>query len=215
MFLSKMLPPIFASVERSNEKSECYLYSIDDERIIPLERSECFQDENETAETSMPIRTSGRYVVDGIQQMLTYWNTGFEVIDIDTNAYIPIYEFQSNILKNISKPIPLIISFIQKCIFMRIVREQRRLLLSNMIIEKPAFTLPVHVCEALIKHGIVNNEICAISLQKLSEVRDIAITSCYHIYSADVLNVWLCEHKYCPVCRAIVYGTVSYRYIHS
>ena len=199
-----MLPPSFAVLNRDVENAQCYIYASNNDRIYPINSDTSCYDEEYDESCTNEIE-NGSYLFHQASIVFSYWNTGF-YINHD-NVSLPIYEFDSNILRSNNNTTPIISDSLYHIKRLRLIRQQRNKLITEPIIE-PVFKIPVHVCEAIIEKLIRNDDICPISMKKFSEISEIGITSCYHCYEYDSIIEWLKRSRECASCRVSVSVTL-------
>lgn len=69
--------------------------------------------------------------------------------------------------------------------------------------------IPEHVGTLLIADARKSNDSCPISAIPYSEITQLAVTSCFHIFDCQSLNHWRQEHSSCPVCRTTIANVVT------
>jgi hypothetical protein len=96
----------------------------------------------------------------------------------------------------------------------------RQSIAENRMVQPPpptqtvSFTLPKFVAQAMIQSHIQTDKTCSITMTPFKDIRDIAITSCYHCFDQEALTRWMIENQTCPECRNQLEGTTSYRNEH-
>ena len=63
--------------------------------------------------------------------------------------------------------------------------------------------IPRFVAEIMKKEAISKNEACSISFESFAEV-PVSITSCFHLFQTESINLWLQTNNSCPLCKAPV-----------
>lgn len=166
--------------------------------------------------------------------VLRYWNTGMTLIS--SSEVIPIYEFASELFTkdaNLQRPLYPVYAGSTNIVLQskrkRLIRKMRALLLYSgisapvsavpttvAIVSEPVvsaaneFTLPKHVCEALVQKEIQDKRGCSISLVNFETIPVIGITECYHCFSNTELSAWLSSNSTCPLCRSICRSVCKY-----
>ena len=201
-----MLPQSFAVLSRDVETAKCYIYGATNNRIYPIDSDTSCYDEEYDESCTYEIE-NGTYLFHQSSILFHYWNTGYYINH--ENASLPIYEFDSNILRSNSKTTPINSDSLYHIKRLRLIRQQRNILITDTVIE-PTFKLPIHVCEALIDKLIRNADVCVISFKKFDDISDIGITSCYHCYDYNSIMEWLKCSNNCPSCRSVSVGLMRY-----
>lgn len=69
--------------------------------------------------------------------------------------------------------------------------------------------IPEHVGHLLIKHAQESNDSCPITATQYSDISQLSVTSCFHVFEHEALNIWRQEHTSCPVCRTTIINVVT------
>jgi Ring finger domain len=64
--------------------------------------------------------------------------------------------------------------------------------------------LPAFVVEALKRDAIAQCQSCPITMAAFTEAMAVAITPCYHLFTADALTAWLVNKSSCPMCKKVI-----------
>lgn len=60
--------------------------------------------------------------------------------------------------------------------------------------------LPKFVADALIRDAVAAAAICPITMEPIS-ADTAAVTSCFHVFDANAIAIWLADHHTCPTCK--------------
>jgi hypothetical protein len=70
---------------------------------------------------------------------------------------------------------------------------------SDPVIPAP---IPKYVAQLLVKDAISNNVTCPITMDALeTDNEQTAVTSCYHVFQKDAIQMWMVKNTSCPVCK--------------
>jgi len=60
--------------------------------------------------------------------------------------------------------------------------------------------LPKFVADALIRDAVAANANCPITMEPIT-TDTAAVTSCFHVFDANAIAIWLADHRTCPTCK--------------
>lgn len=65
----------------------------------------------------------------------------------------------------------------------------------------PVQPLPKFVAELLITDAIAKSSVCPITMEPITTATAAAATSCFHVFDADAIAIWLTNDDRCPTCK--------------
>jgi len=60
--------------------------------------------------------------------------------------------------------------------------------------------LPKFVADALIRDAVAADAICPITMEPITSATA-AVTSCFHVFDANAIAIWLADNHTCPTCK--------------
>jgi len=63
-------------------------------------------------------------------------------------------------------------------------------------------SIPRFVAEAMKRDSIATGATCPITTNTFEVGTEVAVTSCYHLFEAAALNIWISTHMLCPICKS-------------
>jgi hypothetical protein len=69
--------------------------------------------------------------------------------------------------------------------------------------------IPQRIAKLIVEDAEKNNELCPITMENITSSKS-AVTSCFHVFYAEALDVWFQTSHICPVCRKNCVMTKSY-----
>lgn len=68
--------------------------------------------------------------------------------------------------------------------------------------------LPKFVADALVRDAAAADAICPITMEPIT-IATAAVTSCFHVFDANAIAIWLVDHRTCPTCKQVTSVTPS------
>jgi hypothetical protein len=65
---------------------------------------------------------------------------------------------------------------------------------------KPVVAIPKFVADALVRDAVAATATCPITMEPINPATA-AVTSCFHVFDANAIAIWLANHHTCPTCK--------------
>lgn len=86
---------------------------------------------------------------------------------------------------------------------------QRVSTISRSMIQIRPLVLPQSVGQIILHSTRLSSDACPITSTPYSEIANLSVTSCFHVFDTESIEQWRETHSTCPVCRTEITNMVS------
>lgn len=143
---------------------------------------------------------------EGMAREVYCWKTPYSIFNMRLNAWVPVIDF------NVMNCYPGHFLYTnesestQSYMKHRVCQQSLRSAMLDRIMNPTermtsVFPIPKFAANLMKCGAIANNDSCPITMNYIKECSSITLTSCYHLFETDAINVWIRKNSGCPVCK--------------